>query len=65
MPIYEFECPKGHRFEKLVPMGTQTAMCETCGENDTKHEEAVKVISKPSPAHFSGHGWTPPKLERK
>lgn len=32
MPIYEFECAEcGERFEELLPMGTETATCASCG----------------------------------
>lgn len=30
MPFYEFECPRGHVTEKLVPIGTPHVVCETC-----------------------------------
>lgn len=30
MPIYEFRCPAGHVTEKLVPMDTDTVVCESC-----------------------------------
>jgi putative FmdB family regulatory protein len=32
MPIYEFECGGcDARFEELVPTGTETAVCPSCG----------------------------------
>ena len=30
MPYYEFECPKGHVTEAVVPMGTKTWPCDAC-----------------------------------
>jgi hypothetical protein len=32
MPFYEFECPNGHVFEKMVEMGTEKEWCPTCNE---------------------------------
>ena len=32
MPMYEFECGAcGERFERLVDVGTETAVCTNCG----------------------------------
>lgn len=66
MPLYEFKCIRGHRSERLVPVGTKQIFCPAC-EKEKKGGTFVahKVISVPAPPHFSGHGWTPPKLERK
>lgn len=30
MPVYEFECPKGHLTEDLVPLGTRQWPCTAC-----------------------------------
>ena len=30
MPVYEFECAKGHITEELVPMGTKSTQCTKC-----------------------------------
>jgi hypothetical protein len=30
VPIYEFECPRGHVTEALKPMGTQRVLCLEC-----------------------------------
>jgi len=30
MPIYEFECKKGHLTEKIVKMGTEGIKCPKC-----------------------------------
>jgi len=30
MPVYEFECPKGHVTEDVVPMGTKEVPCVAC-----------------------------------
>lgn len=29
-PLYEFECPKGHLSEDLVPIDTKTIVCQPC-----------------------------------
>jgi len=36
MPFYEFECPKGHVTEKLVPIGTKIVACEECDKTAPK-----------------------------
>lgn len=35
MPIYEFECPRGHIVDDLVHLGTYTLPCRVC------HAEAL------------------------
>lgn len=30
MPVYEFECAKGHITADLVPVGTRSAVCQAC-----------------------------------
>ena len=30
MPMYEFECPKGHRSEDLCAIGTKHIPCPSC-----------------------------------
>jgi len=30
MPVYEFECPKGHVTEDVVPIGTKVWPCTAC-----------------------------------
>lgn len=39
--IYEFECPKGHVTEAMVPMGTTEWPCEAC------------IAEQKARAHFS------------
>jgi putative FmdB family regulatory protein len=36
MPLYEYECPEGHRFEKLQKLGEQEAVCPEHGQPGTK-----------------------------
>lgn len=30
MPVYEYQCPKGHVTEAMVAMGTELHTCEFC-----------------------------------
>lgn len=41
MPLYEFRCACGERFDEFVPVGTKTAKC-ACGL------DAERVFSVPS-----------------
>ncbi len=43
MPIYEFDCRDCEtRFESLVPVGTQSLPCPTCGSQNT-----ARIMSLP------------------
>jgi len=50
MPVYEFECTKGHITEELVPMGTKHVKCTKC------NHKAKKIIS-PCSFELKGGGW--------
>jgi len=50
MPVYEFECTKGHISEKLVAMGTKYAQCTKC------KRKARKILSTCS-FELKGGGW--------
>jgi putative FmdB family regulatory protein len=52
MPIYDYLCPTGHRFEVIHGVNAEgPATCPIC------HEAPVrKAISAPS-IHFKGTGW--------
>jgi putative FmdB family regulatory protein len=51
MPIYEYRCDKGHRFEVMQRMTEDpVAVCETCGLPVTK------VMHSPA-VHFKGSGF--------
>jgi putative FmdB family regulatory protein len=50
MPVYEFECPKGHVTEELVQMGTDSVKCPKC------RKKAVKIMSLCS-FDLKGGGW--------
>lgn len=41
MPVYEFECPKGHKFSELVRVGTQNALCMQCGRSAKDSDPVV------------------------
>ena len=59
MPIYKFQCSRGHVTEDLVPMGTEQVTCEhvnrkgkTCGRPATKRAQtsaARPVVSGGTP----------------
>lgn len=34
MPVFEFKCMHGHRFEELVPIGTKAIDCPDCWMTD-------------------------------
>ena len=42
MPIYEFKCVCGEEKEVLVSVGTETIVCDSCGE------DMEKMVSKSS-----------------
>jgi putative FmdB family regulatory protein len=52
MPTYEYECPDGHRFEKVQKMTDKPrAKCPTCGK------AATRKISGGSALVFKGSGF--------
>jgi putative FmdB family regulatory protein len=51
MPIYEYKCGKGHKFEVMQRMTEDPiAVCETCGA------PVAKVMHSPA-VHFKGSGF--------
>jgi putative FmdB family regulatory protein len=50
MPVYEFECECGHRFENLVQMGTNKYECPKC-------QKVAKKIMSPCTFELKGGGW--------
>jgi putative FmdB family regulatory protein len=50
MPVYEFECAKGHITEELVPMGTKHTTCTKC------KKRAKKILSACT-FELKGGGW--------
>jgi hypothetical protein len=54
MPVYEFECPKGHVVEDTVPMGTKTYPCAVCNAEPRKTRDVVlaKRILSPTRTTF-------------
>ena len=51
MPIYEYGCPNGHRFEVIQKFDDATVeVCTECGE------PVQRLISSPA-IQFKGSGW--------
>ena len=51
MPIYEYECTKGHRFEAIQKVSdAPLKKCETC------RSKVERLISSPA-IQFKGTGW--------
>ncbi len=52
MPIYEYRCPNGHRFEVFQKMTDEPVqVCSTCGAGP------VEKILFPVAVHFKGSGF--------
>ncbi len=52
MPIYEYRCPNGHRFELFQRMSDPPAeTCVTCGKGP------VEKLLFPVAVHFKGSGF--------
>jgi putative FmdB family regulatory protein len=51
MPIYEYRCPDGHRFEVFQSMADDpVTTCEVCGK-------PVERVFHPIAVHFKGSGF--------
>jgi putative FmdB family regulatory protein len=51
MPIYEYECPNGHRFEVIQKFDDPPVdVCSECGA-------AVQRLISPPAIQFKGSGW--------
>jgi putative FmdB family regulatory protein len=51
MPLYEYECEAGHRFEKILKFSDPPLeTCPTCGQ------PVHKLVSSPA-FHLKGTGW--------
>ena len=51
MPLYDYQCEAGHRYEKREPFGSPPQQpCETCGKL------ARRLLNAP-PIVFKGSGW--------
>ncbi|HTV60270.1 MAG TPA: zinc ribbon domain-containing protein [Verrucomicrobiae bacterium] len=51
MPLYEYECSKGHRFEKIESYSAKTVQkCPKCGAR------AERLLAAPA-IQFKGSGW--------
>jgi putative FmdB family regulatory protein len=52
VPIYEYRCPNGHRFEVFQKMSDEPVeVCSTCGKGP------VEKILFPVAVHFKGSGF--------
>jgi putative FmdB family regulatory protein len=52
MPIYEYRCPKEHRFELFQRMGApRPETCEICGGGP------LEIVLHPVAVHFKGPGF--------
>ena len=52
MPIYEYRCPKGHRFELFQSMSAPPPeKCEICGQGQ------LEIVLHPVAVHFKGPGF--------
>jgi putative FmdB family regulatory protein len=52
VPIYEYRCPNGHRFERFQPM--TTAAPEKC---DVCDASPVELVLYPIAIHYKGSGF--------
>jgi putative FmdB family regulatory protein len=59
MPIYEYRCPDGHRFEVFQSMADDPVTeCEVCGK-------PVERVFHPIAVHFKGSGFYTTDYARK
>ena len=59
MPIYEYRCPDGHRFEVFQSMADDPVeVCEVCGK-------PVERVFHPIAVHFKGSGFYTTDYARK
>ena len=53
MPLYEYECPKGHKIEVIESFDTKDRhLCAVC--ENPKHPQMKRLISAPQPAIVQG-----------
>ncbi|MBE9544028.1 MAG: zinc ribbon domain-containing protein [Proteobacteria bacterium] len=65
MPVYEFECAKGHITEDLVPMGTQHTKCTKCNKRAKKILSTCTFELKGGGWYTDGYSSTRPKSAKK
>jgi putative FmdB family regulatory protein len=59
MPIYEYACPNGHRFEVIHAMSDDpVSACQVCGA-------PVQRVFHPVAVHFKGSGFYTTDYARK
>lgn len=47
MPIFEFECSKHGKFERIIPAKYDTQLCPECGEECEKIDFSVPAKRNP------------------
>lgn len=60
MPIYEYRCGCGHRFEELQPLGAAAPGCPACGRQALKVPSRVSLgnVASPGPGPADApHTW--------
>jgi len=65
MPVYEFECSKGHITEKLVPMGTKNTPCTKCKKTARKILSTCTFELKGGGWYADGYSSTKSKVSKK
>ena len=60
MPTYDFQCPKGHNFEKFVPLdlfeeAKAGLPCPECGQNAPKASSAPAFSLKGAGFHANDY----------
>jgi len=50
MPLYEYHCECGNKFERISTKDNKTAIC-MCGQ------KAARIISNTAPPQFKGQGF--------
>ena len=66
MPVYEFECARGHITEELVPMGTSSSvMCTKCNKRAKKILSACTFELKGGGWYADGYSSSRPKGDKK
>jgi hypothetical protein len=52
MPMYEFECKKGHVVEDLVEMGTAEIACRHCLQEGGVEDVTARRVLSPTRTNF-------------
>lgn len=63
MPVYEYECTRGHRFEVRHAVGETVEHCEQCGAPVRRIFSPVGIIFKGPGFHVNDYRKTPAPAE--